>query len=851
MLLYFLLFLPSTIFEKIESSIITENISFSNENITIHNLSKPKYYFHISIDHQLILPNYIKILVEQDEPGIFSNKYILSYYHQDSTFTKRILLSNALKTSYIWLNKEEIKNGFYLSVEAKYKDCKYKISIIPNNFIELNFASPTYSYFVTKENKNNKFKINLQNDIQIRSNDKIVIWVYGGKKVNVNLNILDYQKHSIYNAFIIKIKENQESQEYNFTVRAEIGDILDVGFMYLNTNDDCKNCINDPKVLYKGFLKRNFLTEICFKVNYGWDANIKIIDATNIANIQNEIYNSKKCIRLPKEIDELFFSYYYIPDSLPENNFTDYYLDTGVYYKQTIPEKKTVGYLPLRLEDNFEFITYNIKLNPYQKEIKAKAYISICNNFPDCSNDENIEENIPLTQNLDSYAYTMSKNEIENYINPMGNKRKLLFFKCEEGTEFRDCDIYINIYTDKTNIIQDNNNYINSLLSNNYVFIRDKNINNYRIEGKSIEKLDFINIEKISGEISIMIDDDDKLVKYKNIHLYQFNRTRDFLDIKIIAKRNSIYSIKFVDDLVVAKKQLSVGANYLLNLNNKNEHIYGYVFNTGYRHDRKEPDYDWDRYDYEIFLIYLNFYPINCSLDIIGEKKINKYKLPAPDNQIFYQYIQTTHHQKVSIDMRQFFNSDTCLIYVSSYNMNTTDYYSDNSLILSENFPQLFAFNEEVKSLNFSYYFSEINQDIIINITLFNRENYVMKMYINNNNSFTNKRYEFSSNKIIRINSEDLKDICRYENRVHKVFFNILKLGHLDNQEENSFLKITILNSQQIKENVFTILHFESYFPFLLIMVLISFSLYYILSKRKKKSKKEEYEQDKELIDIE
>ena len=624
--------------------------------------------------------------------------------------------------------------------------------------------------------------------------------------------------------------------------------------MYLNTNDDCQNCINDPRVLYKGFLKRNYLMEICFKVNYGWDAKIKIIDEINIINVQNEIYNCKKCIRLPKELDELFFSYYYIPDSLPENNFTDYYLDTGIYYTQTIPEKKTFGYLPLRLEDNFEFITYNIKLNPYQKELKTKAYISTCNNFPDCLNDKNIEENIPLTQILDSYTYTISKNEIENYINPMGNKRKLLFFKCEEGIgrykEFRDCNIYINIYTDKTKIIQDNNNFIFRLLSNNYVFIMDKNINKYRVEGKSIEKLDFINIEKISGEISIIIDD-DKLVNYKNIHLYQFfNRTRDFLDLKIIAKKNSIYSIKFVDDLEIIRPQLNVGANYLLNLNNKNEHIYEYVFNTGYRHDIKEPEYDWDRYDYEIFLIYFNFYPINCSLDIIGEKKLNKYKSPAPDNQIFYQYIQTTHHQNVDINMHQFSNLDSCLIYVSSYNMNTTDYYSDNSLIISENFPQLFAFNEEIKSLNFSYYFSEINQDIIVNVTLLNKANYVMQMYINNNNSFTNKKYELSSTKIIKISSVDLKKICIDENRVHKVFFNIFKLEHLDNQEENSFLKITIFNSQQIKENEFPILNFKCYFSFLFIMALIAFSLYYILFKRKKMSKKEN-EQDKELIDIE
>ena len=79
--------------------------------------------------------------------------------------------------------------------------------------------------------------------------------------------------------------------------------------------------------------------------------------------------------------------------------------------------------------------------------------------------------------------------------------------------------------------------------------------------------------------------------------------------------------------------------------------------------------------------------------------------------------------------MNQFFNLDSCLVYVSSYNMNTTDNYSDNSLILSQNFPQLFDFNEEIKSLNFSYYFSELNQDIIINITLLNKAKYVMQIY--------------------------------------------------------------------------------------------------------------------------
>lgn len=65
-LILFLLIIP---IEK--SIIIPQTILFKNENITIHDLIKPKYFFKLSIDTEMNIPNYIQILVNQDESGSF------------------------------------------------------------------------------------------------------------------------------------------------------------------------------------------------------------------------------------------------------------------------------------------------------------------------------------------------------------------------------------------------------------------------------------------------------------------------------------------------------------------------------------------------------------------------------------------------------------------------------------------------------------------------------------------------------------------------------------------------------------------------------------------------------------
>lgn len=53
----------------------------------------------------------------------------------------------------MWLNKEQIKDGFYLTIESLDTGTNsYSLNIIQNNFIELTYGEQ-YTYYVTEDNK--------------------------------------------------------------------------------------------------------------------------------------------------------------------------------------------------------------------------------------------------------------------------------------------------------------------------------------------------------------------------------------------------------------------------------------------------------------------------------------------------------------------------------------------------------------------------------------------------------------------------------------------------------------------------------------------------------------------------
>ena len=92
--------------------------------------------------------------------------------------------------------------------------------------------------------------------------------------------------------------------------------------------------------------------------------------------------NGKECFQLPEEKDEIFFSIQYLSNE-QKNNFDIYYLQLGQNYYFEIEENKTLGFLPLRLEEDYNYLKYYIK-NLDSNKYKFKVYFGTCKSYPFC-----------------------------------------------------------------------------------------------------------------------------------------------------------------------------------------------------------------------------------------------------------------------------------------------------------------------------------------------------------------------------------------------------------------------------------------------------------------------------------
>ena len=110
-------------FDSNNLEINIQNIFYINKEMEIENNDyyKNEYYYHLIIDKNLDLPNYLLITLNVE--GV--NKFSILFYQDDSTFTKIKQASSAahpLSSSNpkIWLNKEQIKKGFYFKIKDDY-----------------------------------------------------------------------------------------------------------------------------------------------------------------------------------------------------------------------------------------------------------------------------------------------------------------------------------------------------------------------------------------------------------------------------------------------------------------------------------------------------------------------------------------------------------------------------------------------------------------------------------------------------------------------------------------------------------------------------------------------------------
>ena len=751
---------------KNDTSII--NIIFRNENITINNLHNQESYFHVEISPDInTLPNYLKISVADEQINVFVSKYFIYYYQDDSTFTSIKQISkveqqcSGIIYPFLWLNKAQIKNGFYFKLKDESQKIPYKIEITPIDFCELNLKIQTYTYYTTEENKEMSFIINIDEEEKInplKDNNTIIAWIDSQKEINYELNETDYIKHSKYNnTFIIRPKQYQT---YSLRIKANIGDLINVGFMYIKKELNVKS-FSYIGLLYKGFLKKGVLEKICF--DSGSQLHIKLIDDINI-NIANIItdYFDYKCINLPEKFDELIFNVHYLwyfGYPLSENSPSYYSILTGVNYPISIPDKVSLGYLPISLEKDFNFLTYHIITN-MKSTTEFKIFIADCNDYPSCNINENI---IELKPYFNAYTYIINKSELNN---ELFSKRKILILNCikSNGGSFSGCNFNINIYTDKTNKL-----YLTSSQPF-YKYIKKNSEDNLLITPIDLhdmmygDRLPIINIDVLSG--NILIKSDKELnSKYNNIYLYKLNSVDEALNLKIEAEKDSIYSIK-VYSLVkeINNYYAHIGENYLINFEKGNYGILSFM------------DFS------DFFEIFTKIKPINSDITI---HNIKQYNFPDTYRNIFYQ-----HYTFNQPEYENIYTNSKNLIYVMSYG-------KGSQIILKDNFEENFVFDSENNELNFVYYLINIYHDLIIDIKLYNEGNFLLTLYINDI-LYNNKSQEISQSKNIKINVDKLEKYTLNE-QINKISLNLKAL----NNTIDSFIKIKIapINEKIIKNN--------------------------------------------------
>ena len=781
---YFLILLFEFIYSQIE------DLTLKDENFTINSLKENKKY-KIILQSQ---PLFLQIIVEENKEFNRTNKnnYFISYYHQDSNLENRKQMSKSFQGKAImWLNREQIKNNFYISIECENAPCDYSFNIIQKKLIELSL-NEKYTYYVTEENKQNRFAIDIDppNNLDMFLNNFVQIWVKGNKNVMTNLLGDKIVRFVNYNAYILNI-QRKEHLKLILNIEAKVGDLITIGVilfengisnMYLNSS-------LEEVIEIDTLVKKEIAEKTCYRMpttELNIYDNLNYISERDIELNSHIINDNMICGQISSNLREDFYSIQYTL----KGKIINYYnpIIFGPQYNAYIYEGESMAIIPLEPEEDYNFLNYYI----FSMGINIDAYIYDCDAYPFCSFDKNnIDKYSPLEGYYNSYSYSLNKNEINNKLAPINKKQKVLVLTCLKGVEKRDnnyCIILINIYTDKSKIEF-------GQIFNQYRFTREGNEDNFIINKKlfksSNEEHGYINIETISGDISVVTNDDkSKYYQKNNKKLYIVDKNIDDFSFKIRANKNSVYYLNYygVRENNFGNKQFYAmnNGNYLFNIN-KDENLHLRIYTLPSESSTVE--------DYPTFT---GFYPLECQVDNIQNnfenftECYNSYLEPIQEKNGFYQYIYKGSEFKYGefnqdgfyINKRGGNVSDVCLLSTSFYLLGNEKKVI--GIILEENIPKKIYFNQKYNELNFTYPHVEKSKDINIHINLLNGGKYKIIIFIKEVK--LEQEYDINENTSISLKPEMWKHICKDNNQLCRIFLDI-KSEDIQNE---TFIEILI-----------------------------------------------------------
>ena len=787
------------------------------------------------------ISNYIRIYIKGLNAEDTTN-YVISLY-QDSEYQKRTQLSQSFNyETELFLNKAQIKDIIYYTVECDKYPCSYSIEISEQENIELNIEETnSYTYYVTEESKEMNFMIHgkpqLPENSIMNGNNVLTIWAKGNKNIISELDATNKEKHSELNAYLVKL-ENLEEFRYNFVVKGEPGDLINVGVSFFDGtfHNFYYKAINGNTKEISGFLKKDTKQTNCFKIKKINDKEEGFISFTNYNNFDIDLMTIittyvedrnyfKRCLNL-LDTNEGFYSFQYIieNDKLRANIYPPQVL--GVEYSRLIKEGDTIQLIPIKPDYDFNYITYNINIR-HGKVINA--YINSCETYPLCDvNPEAFKKSTKL-QRYNSFSISFTKNEFDQFSSsPIDKKQKILLIQCEKGTisfheaggSMNSCLIKINMYTDK------NKFYLEPYFSH-YRYLTKGNEFNFIIGNKNFFSLEsmILNFELFSGKLSlspINVKQEFEHYSLNGKQLYIFKDKE--VEINMKAKENSFYHLNYIiKNKFAIDNTFTIGANYLFSLPDKSKkHI---IFS--------ESENIYNRNYNKAIPIIVDFYPNNCKIKVKNTIDLDSQSIDLNEENGFYQDISTNNEKNIKIASEpKIYNytfikeeeKKNCLVDVSYFPYNNDSSDTTDSIILSANNLKKFKFTSNYNVIKLAYPIVDLEKTYTIKLELINGGEYKIKAFFND--IYSDLNYNITKNGNILIKQENYKDKCKSKNQVCLLSFNIESENNFD-----SFLKVIInekaSNEDNKKNNTFVVvIVIISIIVVIIIIVVLTYFLY-------------------------
>lgn len=725
-------------------------------NITLGNLEQnytESSYFHISPNPENET-NYIKVMIQGKNKN---QDYIISYYKEDSTFNKRNQLAQSFSGyAFMWLNKNQIKNDFYLSVECPDSACEFTFNISLKENIKLEVLE-SYTYIVTEDNKETTFIIN-SGVVNFNLNYcKLSIWAKGSKTIDTQLNTnKGFTKHPDFNAYLINMGTVNKEFEYTFVVKGFVGDTINVGSLFFYGYNVYINYINNLGMELPVFLAKEILddaififpksssnlTHTLYQINYDYQVSEFLKTGTKYFGGYDQIF-----LRMDPFENFSFYSLQYIENgnSSQFNKYNQYPpQELGVTYQRNLIKDEIIGLIPMKPQNDFNYLTYHVAV----KEGKYKAFIYECENYPFCEiNSDTLKQSKQLID-FNSASISFSNKEYDNNISPISKKQKMLLLTCETES----CKLLTTMYTDK--------DQLNILLSVPYYkYIRENSTENYLLSMKreivnsfSSAQKDvyvYLNLEILSGKITLTSKGNKEIKKKKGKKLYivDINKLKDF-SLKVEANKNSAFSISasiHTDEIDLLTPQ----SNYLLKFNDNSNG------NTLFFADEKTvADKPY----------YFGFYSLGCNLEV---KNSDSSTIKNGEN--FYQDCQNIDNNVKSIQYKANIVEDkkNCLFSVSMYKL-YDEKNSLNSILLPNDAQYPFLFTDNYKTVKYMQINGDKDKDLILDINVKENSKYSMVLLLNDEEKYN---YNISANDQISINSSEIKNVCKDDTQPCKINF--------------------------------------------------------------------------------